>query len=218
MQSKRKWEEKVRAERAANKKKAAAAKFGVAYDEGAIFVDDPHTITLQPVLEGPTYHHGAEMGEFVKQFGIWADGFQIAVHEVAQKAEGLVKAFTLSSKPALSFHLPVSDNNSDARIRLAKMCPALESTENIRACPSGCSYSEVIGGLIIHLNDHHHWTREHIAVWLRELNIDLTVRPEKENDYEQAAAEAAVLPGFVWTGTVSTDDNFTITVPPVPAS
>lgn len=37
---------------------------------------------------------------------------------------------------------------------------------SIRRCPAGCRKSVPLAALIVHLNDDHRWTREHIAEWL----------------------------------------------------
>lgn len=38
---------------------------------------------------------------------------------------------------------------------------------SIRRCPAGCIKRIPLGALIVHLNDHHQWTREQIADWIQ---------------------------------------------------
>jgi hypothetical protein len=43
----------------------------------------------------------------------------------------------------------------------------LEGT--VRKCPAdGCRKTLVLAALIVHLNDHHRWSREQIASWLED--------------------------------------------------
>lgn len=61
---------------------------------------------------------------------------------------------------------------------LLKMLPALNATAN---CPvflstSSCFFAADLQTVIIHLNDHHKWTREQIADWLETLDLDLSFR------------------------------------------
>jgi hypothetical protein len=37
----------------------------------------------------------------------------------------------------------------------------------VRVCPACAKKRLPLGAIIIHLNDHHQWTREHIAAWLK---------------------------------------------------
>ena len=37
----------------------------------------------------------------------------------------------------------------------------------VRVCPECAKKRLPLGAIIIHLNDHHHWSREQIATWLR---------------------------------------------------
>jgi hypothetical protein len=37
----------------------------------------------------------------------------------------------------------------------------------VRVCPECAKKRLPLGAIIIHLNDHHHWTREQIASWLK---------------------------------------------------
>ncbi|MFP5380050.1 MAG: hypothetical protein ACLGHP_09945 [Vicinamibacteria bacterium] len=39
----------------------------------------------------------------------------------------------------------------------------------MRKCPAdGCNKTLVLAALIVHLNDHHRWSREQIATWLED--------------------------------------------------
>lgn len=40
---------------------------------------------------------------------------------------------------------------------------------SITACPAGCRKRIPLGAMIVHLNDHHEWTREQIADWVLSL-------------------------------------------------
>lgn len=42
--------------------------------------------------------------------------------------------------------------------------------------------SHPVANLIMHLNDHHAWTRERIADWLETLDVDLTLQPASQGD------------------------------------
>jgi len=64
---------------------------------------------------------------------------------------------------------------------LAKIFPALK-TEYVN-CPllvsDGCSFTNTIGDVIVHVNDQHEWTREAIADWLETLKVKLEVKEGK---------------------------------------
>ena len=47
---------------------------------------------------------------------------------------------------------------------IARLFECLENT--LRSCPEGCKKRLPLGAMILHLNDDHHWTREHIAQWV----------------------------------------------------
>ncbi len=47
---------------------------------------------------------------------------------------------------------------------LERLFDCLEST--LRNCPEGCRKRLILGAMILHLNDDHHWTRERIAAWV----------------------------------------------------
>ena len=50
---------------------------------------------------------------------------------------------------------------------LTSFFDCLEGT--IRACPiEGCKKRLILSAMIVHLNDHHEWSREKIADWLEE--------------------------------------------------
>ena len=48
--------------------------------------------------------------------------------------------------------------------RLERLFDCLEGT--VRRCPEGCRKTLILAALIIHLNDDHKWSREHVATWL----------------------------------------------------
>ena len=48
--------------------------------------------------------------------------------------------------------------------RLDRLFGCLEGT--VRSCPEGCKKRIILGAMIIHLNDDHHWDRERIAAWV----------------------------------------------------
>lgn len=74
--------------------------------------------------------------------------------------------------------------------KLAEAIPGFEYMK--QACPEGCAApyhkDSPLRITIIHLNDHHKWTRERIADWLETLDHDLTFKtPEEVNaDAEHA--------------------------------
>ena len=50
---------------------------------------------------------------------------------------------------------------------LTSFFDCLEGT--VRKCPiEGCKKSLILSAMIVHLNDHHEWSREQIATWLEE--------------------------------------------------
>lgn len=59
--------------------------------------------------------------------------------------------------------------------RLERLFDCLEGT--IRSCPEGCKKRLILGAIIIHLNDDHHWDRERIANWVAG-NADATAKTE----------------------------------------
>ena len=59
--------------------------------------------------------------------------------------------------------------------RLERLFDCLEGT--IRSCPEGCKKRLILGAIIIHLNDDHHWDRERIANWVVG-NADATAKTE----------------------------------------
>jgi hypothetical protein len=59
--------------------------------------------------------------------------------------------------------------------RLERLFDCLEGT--IRSCPEGCKKRLILGAIIIHLNDDHHWDRERIANWVAG-NTDATAKTE----------------------------------------
>lgn len=83
---------------------------------------------------------------------------------------GPVPAQTLYA-PAQSKQLPQTSYR-DSGTLLESVLPALELTQG---CPAiHCERQRTITDLVIHLNDHHKWSREAIADWLETLDIDLT--------------------------------------------
>jgi hypothetical protein len=65
---------------------------------------------------------------------------------------------------------------------LAAILPAL-ATHRLRCplwmddttdTPTACCWRKPLSEVIVHLNDHHRWTREQIAGWLDTLDVDLT--------------------------------------------
>lgn len=66
---------------------------------------------------------------------------------------------------------------------LKALVPALGTGSAV--CPGkGCERAKPkpLDETIIHLNDHHHWSRESIADWLDTLDIDLTVQRKEPAD------------------------------------
>ena len=51
--------------------------------------------------------------------------------------------------------------------RLDRLFECLDFT--IRRCPAGCIKRIPLGAMIVHLNDHHRWSREQIADWVLTL-------------------------------------------------
>lgn len=51
-------------------------------------------------------------------------------------------------------------------------------------CPAGCEGGYAMGGMVIHLNDLHHWTREATADWLytEEERLGFITLIENEDD------------------------------------
>lgn len=58
-----------------------------------------------------------------------------------------------------------------------KLQEMISGMSSYATCPD-CSVPGSIVWLITHLNDLHAWTREEIADWLDNLDIDLTIRPQ----------------------------------------
>jgi hypothetical protein len=54
--------------------------------------------------------------------------------------------------------------------RLDRFFDCLEGV--VRKCPEECKKRLPLGALIVHLNDDHHWTRERIAAWVADPNVD----------------------------------------------
>lgn len=77
--------------------------------------------------------------------------------------------------PVASYDAP----SSQVIDELITLAPVLDTS--MQYCPDCSNWSPpnsfrlTLGSVIIHLNDHHHWTRERIADWLDTLNIDLTI-------------------------------------------
>jgi len=61
-----------------------------------------------------------------------------------------------------------------------RLFPALLDTAAY--CPACPGWDDDLGQLVVHLNDHHAWPREHIATWLEALDIDLTIQPNSQGD------------------------------------
>jgi hypothetical protein len=47
-----------------------------------------------------------------------------------------------------------------------------------RDCPAACGRKGIPGGLILHLNDDHRWTREKIADWVESIEPSESPSPE----------------------------------------
>jgi hypothetical protein len=63
------------------------------------------------------------------------------------------------------YRIPVDADGIRPR-RLDLLFDCLDN--EVRRCPACAQKRLPIGAIIIHLNDHHHWTRQQIAQWLRE--------------------------------------------------
>lgn len=50
-----------------------------------------------------------------------------------------------------------------------------EEFDELNTCPTGDGYQASSLWLLVHLNDHHGWTREQIAEWLRDSGNDIEV-------------------------------------------
>jgi len=64
---------------------------------------------------------------------------------------------------------------------MARRIPGLMAMVTCPTCPSAAGASMILRYLVIHLNDHHHWSRERIADYLDGLEasgLDLTVHNE----------------------------------------
>lgn len=62
------------------------------------------------------------------------------------------------------YRLPVDADGIKPR-RLDLIFDCLDNV--VRVCPECAKKRLPLGAIIIHLNDHHHWTREQIAGWLK---------------------------------------------------
>jgi hypothetical protein len=81
---------------------------------------------------------------------------------------------------------------------LAEKYPIMRATAQ---CPLSCEktknigYSQNVGEIIIHLNDHHNWSRECIAYWLRD-NVQEPIPEETSPPVKSGVeTEAAVIRG-----------------------
>lgn len=63
-------------------------------------------------------------------------------------------------------------------------CPVPARTHRAGAPVQRCQAQEgqMLGTVIIHLNDYHRWDRECVASWLESLDADLTVGPARMGD------------------------------------
>jgi hypothetical protein len=93
--------------------------------------------------------------------------------------------FTLDSNPAAEVFLPDSDHG--VVYELEKLIPGFRKMKEpcpVEECPdkSQTGLNALLHGTVMHLNDKHKWTREHIADWLDTLDHDLTFKtPEEVN-------------------------------------
>lgn len=66
---------------------------------------------------------------------------------------------------------------------LAEIVPAIRTARaECPACPEGARTPQNIATVIVGLNDQHKWTREQIADWLDMLPIDLTIQPKGQQE------------------------------------
>lgn len=49
-----------------------------------------------------------------------------------------------------------------------------------RQCPQCSTYQEIVWDVIVHLNDDHRWTRERIADWVEQIEIEQERREQSE--------------------------------------
>lgn len=75
-------------------------------------------------------------------------------------------------KPGSAHVAPANTGGAAVRDKLSKLL----DLEQRSKCPD-CTYSFKLYRLVVHLNDTHKWTRERIADWLEESDLDITLRP-----------------------------------------
>lgn len=88
-----------------------------------------------------------------------------------KKHEEKVKLAMMQSY--LTWPTPVLSN---PRRQIEQACPGLE--EHVQApckCYNEYPQDSVLSAVVMHLNDKHAWTREQIADWLDDLDVDLTI-------------------------------------------
>lgn len=118
---------------------------------------------------------------------------------VAVSVMGIAKASTPGGplpEPALWIPIDPVKPPADPDWELARLFPRLLDTEVhcpaqgrqfppgsglYGSCPPAVTPAR-IAKVIVHLNDHHCWTREQIADWLETLDLDLTVQPSQQGD------------------------------------
>lgn len=134
--------------------------------------------------ELPLIEIGARMGE--RSSGLFAppapSPFLLLKSAIDDFGSALTYSFTMAID---SMNLAIKDftvGKPTISGTLDSLVPMLGTASAV--CPAkGCERAKPkkLKETIIHLNDHHHWTRESIADWLDTLDIDLTVQ-RKEPD------------------------------------
>jgi hypothetical protein len=109
--------------------------------------------------------------------------------ELVQQLNAAFGQFAAALLDAFSeIRAAIDDVSEHPQVKIARLFPGLHTT--VAHCPGhvtirgerrGCRHApgSTLSYVMVHLNDDHHWTREHIADWLesysKEAGLDLSV-------------------------------------------
>lgn len=97
------------------------------------------------------------------------------------------------------------DGNYDRAWRLREKIPGTKVSVSHPATENSCisKHHRTVWEMVMHLNDHHHWTREAIADWIDTLDVDLTVHDNPAGAWEVRTEHGGDLGSCICDGCIA---------------
>ncbi len=150
---------------------------------------------------------GVESGNLTDEFGelrlnLYGNGLEAVYRRVMKvKSPGIVVHWSQEQQIPTSADVPeieyvwvlqgvvgvvnssgaaTTDGNYDRAWHLRQKIPGMLASVSHPATENSCisKHHRTVWEMVMHLNDHHHWTREAIADWIDTLDVDLTVHDD----------------------------------------